>query len=243
MPFSPPGGDPVSAVVSQLAVLGIQTRLASNKDVSCEVSSLEPAEVLMGKVGPIKVKGRDWRSQGGLTFRSVEASVEQCAIDLNRILTRQEILLTTPAKGKVMVAFSGLDVGNFLAHRFMSPPNFDGSPIRFLKEEEAHVDAAAGIVSAIATYKGRRYRGYLSRGTSSTTKVVCCVESHRDDDNTISQQLGEHLTKFFNEHVIELDGTFLKIRDMMVADKGGSPCVMLSLDMKTHRFPSLDFTF
>ena len=50
-------------------------------------------------------------------------------------------------------------------------------------------------------------------------------------------------SKFFNEMVFELDGTFLSFGDMMMTNKGKEPSVMLALSILVRKFPSPGLEF
>lgn len=47
-------------------------------------------------MGPVTVKGRGWRSSLGLTCRAIEATVDECQLDMGRVLANQKLVLTTP---------------------------------------------------------------------------------------------------------------------------------------------------
>uniref|UniRef100_A0A7S2YGP3 Uncharacterized protein n=1 Tax=Entomoneis paludosa TaxID=265537 RepID=A0A7S2YGP3_9STRA len=102
-------------VISELAVVAIKLCLADHTDVSCDLTA-SPRDVFQGKIGPVKVKGRDWKSSRGLSCRAIEASVDTCQLDFGAILSEQKLILTTPAQGKCMIAMTAQDFGNFLVH-------------------------------------------------------------------------------------------------------------------------------
>jgi hypothetical protein len=91
-----------SGLISQLAVAALKLRLKSQTHVSCDVSASSSNLILRGQVGPVTVKGRGWGSSRGLTCRVIEATVNQCELDMSRVLSNQKLVLTVP--GKFLVA-------------------------------------------------------------------------------------------------------------------------------------------
>jgi hypothetical protein len=241
--------DITSGLISQLAVMAIKRRLAGHTAVSCDVSNNLAADLLLrGRVGPVTIKGKGWRSGRGLTCRAIEASVEQCELDVARILVNQKLVLTTPAKGKAMVALNSEDFGNFITHHRMKPPGGTHSPIEFFREG-SRVDASTGTVTFFSSYEGIRWKCRLGRGKSVKTRGIVRVHVSSTEEGTIQDQevvstkLANTLSRFFNELVLDLDGTLLSFRDMMVTDKGESPSVMLALNILVRKFPSAGINF
>jgi hypothetical protein len=132
--------DPASMAVSELTELAIKLRLANYRDVNCEVYS-KPTDVLLrGRVGPVNVKGSGWKSRRGLSCRAIEATLETCELDINRALSRQELILSRPAQGRAMIALTSEDFEHFITHPRMQPPHLEisktttsssSSPIQF----------------------------------------------------------------------------------------------------------------
>jgi hypothetical protein len=84
-----------STLISQLACMALKRRLKGQTLVSCDLTADSNA-LLLGRVGPVTVKGRAWESSLGLTCRAIEATVDECRLDMARILTNQKLVLTTP---------------------------------------------------------------------------------------------------------------------------------------------------
>ncbi|KAL3914117.1 MAG: hypothetical protein SGILL_006229, partial [Bacillariaceae sp.] len=194
--------------ISSLACAALKRRLKDQTHVSCD-ATMDPSSLFSGKVGPVTVKGRGWASSLGLTARALEATVDECQLDMARILTNQKLVLTTPGA--------------------------EDAELVFLKEN-VQLDAATGSVVFYGTYAGATWEFALTRASSGDNKAVitaALVESHSENDNLDYAELADALTEttsnFFNEMVFELDGTFLSFRDMMLTDKGSEPSVMLSL--------------
>jgi hypothetical protein len=252
-PLVPSVGGISSSLISQLAVIALKMRLKDQTDVSCNVQSKSSDLLLGGRVGPVTVKGKGWRSGLGLTCRAIEATVDTCELDVARVLSKRKLALIHPAKGKAMVALNSIDFGNFMTHPLLKPPaliNGD-SEIAFCKEG-TQVDPTTGTVIFYATTSqesGARWKCVLGRDDADGTKRARIQVSLADeaaavqDAETISQQMTEALSDFFNKMVFELDGTFLSFRDMMVTDKGDSPSVMLALNIVVHKFPSPGLKF
>lgn len=96
--------DLTSTLISNLACMALKRRLQDQTHVSCELSSDSASSLLMrGRVGPVTVKGRGWRSSLGLTCRAIEATVDECQLDMGRVLANQKLVLTTP--GTFFVVF------------------------------------------------------------------------------------------------------------------------------------------
>lgn len=251
-PFNPPGSAAVSStLISQLAVIALKLRLEEQLNVSCDVTS-SPADLLTrGVVGPVSVKGKAWRSGLGLTCRAIEATVDTCELDLKLVLQKQKLVLKTPAMGSAMVALNSQDFANFITHPLMTPPSFKevseaASVIEFLREDTL-VNPSTGTVTFSIRYAEVKWMCQLERGPSdkrALVKVAFVEQENRPEgvEENIST-LTEVLSRFFNELVFELDGTYLSFRDMMVTDKGADASVMLALNIKVRKFPSPGLEF
>lgn len=249
---SPPGAavaeDITSVLISQLAVVAIKSRLKEERRVSCDVSFSSYDLILRGQVGPVTVKGKDWRSGRGLTCRAIEATVERCELDTSKILASRKLLLTKPALGKAMVALNAQDFGNFITHPLLTKPPLAGgtSPIEFIQAGTL-VDPVTASVIFYARYAEYRWKCVLKRSQIAKKAAVCVSSAELDgvvpEQGAVADKLAEVLERFFNELVFDLDGTYLSFRDMMVTDKGEAPTVMLALSIKVKKLPSpgLDF--
>jgi hypothetical protein len=236
------------SLIAQLAEIAIRLRLADQTDVKCELSSTPSDLLLRGRIGPVSIKGKGWKSGRGLTCRAIEATVQSCELDMGRIVAHQKLVLTTPAEGKAMIALNGQDFGNFITHPLLNPPQVSGKsknrPV-FLKDN-AVIDAVTGSVVFQTQFVDQTWKCTLQRGEAPEGGPKITV-APLDDASTVSEdliiQLSTSLTAFFSKLVFELDGTFVSYKDMMVTDKGSSPSVMLALDILVRKFPSpgLDF--
>lgn len=92
---SSPSSSVTSNFISQLACMALKRRLEDQKHVSCDLTA-ESNNLLFGKVGPVTVKGRGWRSPLGLTCRAIEATVNVCTLDMGKVISNQKLVLTTP---------------------------------------------------------------------------------------------------------------------------------------------------
>ena len=92
------GGGLTSNLISNLACMALKRRLKTQTHVSCDLSStnLNSNALLMGRVGPVTVRGRGWGSSLGLTCRAIEATVDTCLLDVPRVLTKQKLVLSRP---------------------------------------------------------------------------------------------------------------------------------------------------
>lgn len=155
-----------------------------------------------------------------------------------------------------MVALNSLDFGNFITHPLMKPPGLpeiagvgDGKEATLVfKKEGLSIDASQGAVIFYGTYLKENWRFELRRGTNGQQAdiIVSPVNAISDcafDSSSIAAGLTQVTSRFFNEMVFELDGTFLSFRDMMVTDKGKEPSVMLSLSILVRKFPSPGLEF
>jgi len=254
---SSPSSSVTSTFISQLACMALKRRLEDQTHVSCDLTA-ESNNLLFGKVGPVTVKGRGWRSPLGLTCRAIEATVNECTLDMGRVISNQKLVLTTPAEGRAMVALSATDFGNFITHPLMKPPSppintsSDTNKLLFLREDVS-LDASTGSVVFFGTYAGSKWKFTLQRDSDSGKKAkieAALVESSRGNDDeagidydAIQQSLALTTSNFFNEMVFELDGTFLSFEDMMLTPKGREPSVMLSLSILVRKFPSPGIEF
>lgn len=155
-----------------------------------------------------------------------------------------------------MVALNAADFGNFITHPLMKTPDIpeiqglagEASQLRFLKEDVT-IDTSTGAVSFFGSYLGEKWRFDLCRGSNGRQAAVFVhpvdsnADIHGQDGDSIAASLTHAVSRFFNEMVFELDGTFLSFRDMMVTGKGKEPSVMLSLSILVKKFPSPGLEF
>jgi hypothetical protein len=247
----PPGADSISSnLISQLAIFAIKRRLKAERSVNCEVAFSSSSLLLNGRVGPVTISGKDWCSYRGLSCRAIEATVEQCELDASMVITNRKLLLTTPAIGKAIVALTADDFGNFITHpimkKFTSDSNSNEATIEFIPEGVL-IDPLTSLVMFVCMFKGTKWKASLQRSTETKKATVDVslfdyVDPSDDQENT-SIQLLKKLELFFNEMVFELDGTYLSYRDMMITNKGVSPCVMIALNIKVKKLPSPGMDF
>jgi hypothetical protein len=237
-----------SGLISQLAEIALKLRLAGHTDVSCDVTARPSDLLLHGRVGPVSIRGKGWRSGRGLTCRAIEATVDTCELDVGRIVSQRKLSLNTPAMGRAMIALNSIDFANFITHPLMKPPSLSANepPISFVKDGTI-VDPETDSVVFFAAHEGEQWRCTLTRGSSSGKRAIVKVlprdHAYLANAHSVCQKMADSLSCFFNEMIFELDGTFLSFRDMMVTDKGGTPSVMMALNIEVHKFPSpgLDF--
>jgi len=252
-----------STFISQLACMALKRRLEDHTHVSCDLTA-DSNNLLLGRVGPVTVKGRGWESPLGLTCRAIEATVDECKLDMGRVISNQKLVLTTPAEGRAMVALSARDFGNFITHPLIKPPSppiniekYDGalmseSGITFEKENVS-VNPSTGTVQFYGTYGGSKWKYTLERASDGLQKAKIHAELAEDYGNTdflnnksvheLEERLAMTTSQFFNEMVFDLDGTFLSFEDMMLTEKGKEASVMLSLRITVEKFPSPGIEF
>lgn len=86
-----------STLISQLAIAALKLRLHTQTHVDCDVTA-SPSTVFRGQIGPVTVKGRGWGSRLGLTCRVIEATVDQCDLDMGRVVSNRKLVLNVPGK-------------------------------------------------------------------------------------------------------------------------------------------------
>lgn len=84
-----------STLISNLACMALKRRLIDQTHVSCDLA-VDTNNLFFGRVGPVTVKGRGWKSPLGLTCRAIEATVNECSLDMGRVISNQKLVLTTP---------------------------------------------------------------------------------------------------------------------------------------------------
>lgn len=256
-----------STLISQLACMALKRRLEDHMHISCDLKA-DSNHLLLGKIGPVTVKGRGWESPLGLTCKAIEATVNECKLDIGRVISNQKLVLTTPAEGGAMVALSATDFGNFITHPLMKPPSppmnsnsnnhmiARNSKLVFLRENVS-MNPSLGTVTFYGKYAGSKWKFTLRRaaesaGRSAPKAIICATfaEVRGDGDNgpklnyeEMEKILASSTSQFFNEMVFELDGTFLSFEDMMLTDKGKESSVMLSLRIMVKKFPSPGIEF
>ena len=109
---SPPAhsgvGGVTSSLVSQLAVAALKLRLADQSAVKCDVTADASDLLMRGRVGPVSVRGRGWRSQLGLSCRAIDATVNRCDLDMGVMMSRRKLVLTTPGEHMIHVGIESL---------------------------------------------------------------------------------------------------------------------------------------
>ena len=155
-----------------------------------------------------------------------------------------------------MVALNAVDFGNFITHPLMKTPDIpeiqglagESSQLKFLKEDVT-IDPSTGAVSFYGNFLDAKWRFDLCRGSNGRQASIIVhpmdstAEIHDENRDSIAASLTHGVSRFFNEMVFELDGTFLTFRDMMVTGKGKEPSVMLSLSILVRKFPSPGLEF
>eukprot|EP00546_Thalassionema_frauenfeldii_P009772 CAMPEP_0178916038 /NCGR_PEP_ID=MMETSP0786-20121207/12392_1 /TAXON_ID=186022 /ORGANISM="Thalassionema frauenfeldii, Strain CCMP 1798" /LENGTH=286 /DNA_ID=CAMNT_0020589279 /DNA_START=118 /DNA_END=978 /DNA_ORIENTATION=+ len=228
-----------SGLISSLAEVALKLRLQHQQSVNCIVNMSSQQNLFRGKVGPVTVKGRGWGSRLGLTCRAIEATVDQCDLDVGRVLRDQKLRLETPALGQAMVALDPVDFGNFITHPLMK----NQQNVAFSKDDVV-MDAQAGTVTFYGTFQKQQWKFILSRHPTKERALIRVVSNEKNAavDDSLTANLSQIMSDFFNEMVFELDGTFLTFRDMQLTPtKNG--LLMLKLAIKVRKFPSpgLDF--
>jgi|NOAtaT_6_FD_contig_61_1142964_length_1384_multi_6_in_0_out_0_1 hypothetical protein len=244
---------PPSSIISTLAECALQLRLRSHSGVSCQVSADPTRMLVSGSVGPVTVKGRSWMSPLGLTCRAIEATVESCQLDLMKVLRDRKLRLTVPAKGKALVAFNSQDFGNFITYPLLKSQISKRimTEFQFLKDNIA-IDAMRNHVTFYGkSHDGTLYKCILSRSANSGASVQVYPSSSTQDTSgntaTRSQELATNLTRFFNQLVLELDGTYLNFHDFRInasrSSGSDTATLVLALSIEVHKLPSRGSAF
>lgn len=243
---------PSSSIISTLAECALQLRLRSHSGVSCQVSADPTRMLVSGSVGPVTVTGRSWTSPLGLTCRAIEATVESCQLDLMKALRDRKLRLTVPAKGKALVAFNSQDFGNFITYPLLKSQISKRimTDFQFLKENIS-IDAMSNHVTFYGkSYDGALYKCLLSRSAAGASVQVHPMSSSQDSSGntaTMSHKLAKNLTRFFNQLVLELDGTYLNFQDFRInasrASGSDTSTLLLALSIEVHKLPSRGSAF
>lgn len=85
-----------STLISNLAEVALKARLGDQSTVQVDVAANPTDLIFQGKVGPVSVVGRSWKSKLGLTCRAIEATVDSCLLDVGKILSQRKLRLITP---------------------------------------------------------------------------------------------------------------------------------------------------
>lgn len=260
-----------STLISNLAVVALKLRLAKQSSVTCDVKASSSKILLNGTVGPVSVKGRGWSSPLGLTCRAIDASVDTCMLDMNSVIKNRKLILIEPALGDAMVALNAADFGSFITHPLFAAeaPSLgddrDGGLFEFLREGTeilVHEDQRnGGEVIFYGNCLGEKWRCSLQRGSKQSAHIQVMNASPSPTlvngaMEAASKDVADMLLTFFNNLIFELDGTYLKFRDLMVRkpskirpNGGGAqarasePTVMIALGIKVRKFPSPGLPF
>jgi hypothetical protein len=251
----PPSSGVTSGLIATLAEQALKLRLKGQAYVKFDVVASSSDMLLQGRVGPVRVRGRSWQSPRGLTCRAIEAKVDQCELDISKIMAKRKLLLTTPALGESFIAMNAQDFGNFLIHPLIKPPtvvvtgpssssSVTAQPVQFSRDDVV-IDPASKNVRFYGKWMSGQWAFDLRRQEECKTDVtvtrMITAESNAEASNNNDEDaiaLAQAMTSFFNYLVVELDGTFLAFQDMSITAKGASPSLMLKLGITVHKFPS-----
>lgn len=151
-----------------------------------------------------------------------------------------------------MVSLTAQDFGNFLTHPLLKQPQLEQGQKSFaFSKDEVIIDSVSKKVTFSALYDDIKWRCVLTKANEGEKAAIIKVtpyELSSDVDQTLYQvdlslQLTSSLSKFFNDLIFELDGTFLSYRDLLVTEKGESPSILLALDITVRKFPSPGLMF
>jgi len=238
-----------SGLISTLAIGALKRRLKDNTKVECNVN-VDTNELMRGKVGPVTVKGRKWMSPLGLSCRSIEAIVDQCSLDMASMIQNRKLHLNVPARGSAMVALDAVDFGRFLSYPLLETPSFRHNDvdhnIELLKDKISIEPEHNTVVFHIELLQGI-WRCELQRAPNGAKIQVSFVEGIGDlsigEISLLEKGLSKTMSSFFNELVINLDGSFIHFKDMMVTSNSKFPFVILSLELMVKKFPSRSIKF
>jgi len=231
-----------SSLISNAAIVALKLRLARHSGVACEVNASSSNIIFNRTIGPVSVKGRGWESPLGLSCRAIEANVDRCSLDMNRVIRDKKLSLIEPAMGKAMIALDATDFGNFITHPLLKAqtPCISGKQehgfFEFLKED---VDIIAnpnnkedeGLVIFYGNCLGERWRCELRRGAvnaaSSNQAIIKVMPASSNSASSHSLQeesreLSTLITLFFNSLVFELGGTYLSFKDLFITSSSKS---------------------
>jgi len=246
-------GGITSSLISNLAIAALGRRLGDDATVDCIVEA-EPTDLLRGRIGPVVVKGNQWKSPLGMSCRAIEARVENCMLDLASAVSKQKLVLTVPARGNALVTFNAKDFGSFLTHPLLKAPQYkykgEAHNLNFLKTDVV-IDPNTSSLSFYTRFLQSDWRCILTR-TASNGAVIRVVPSANNNNNmsleeiqVISSEISNILTKYFNALIFDLEGTFVSFKDMQIPRSKGknSPNVLLELNILVKKFPSRKLNF
>jgi len=239
-------GGITSGLISNLAIAALERRLGDDAAVDCIVQA-EPHDLLLGRVGPVVVKGTEWKSPLGMSCRAIEAKVGNCMLDMANVIQRQKLILNVPARGSALVTFNANDFGNFLNHPLLKSPQYKYNGqiqnLKFLKNNIV-IDPATSSVTFHIEVLNSNWKCILTR---STNEAMIQVTPSSEINNmsiekiaNISSQLSTIVTKYFNSLIFDLEGTFVSYKDMALNGEGE---VILELNILVKKFPSRKLKF
>ncbi|CAB9501597.1 Protein of unknown function (DUF2993) [Seminavis robusta] len=246
-----PSSGVTSGLIATLAEQALRRRLQGQAYVKFDVTASSSDMLLQGRVGPVSVRGRTWKSPRGLTCRAIEAKVDVCELDMSKIVAQRKLLLTQPALGESFIAMNAHDFGNFLVHPLIRPPqvqqqvdsttttNGESVVIQF-NSDHVTIDPVAKTVCFQGDFMNETWEFTLSRTNKQAvvTTKKSTTTTNDNDNNDNAMALSQAMTNFFNHLEVELDGTFLAYKDMSITDKGASPSLMLKLGITVYKFPA-----
>ena len=97
-------GGITSGLISNLAIAALGRRLGNDATVDCIVQA-ESHDLLLGRVGPVVVKGTEWKSPLGMSCRAIEVTVGNCMLDMTSVVRRQKLILSVPGKSRINFLF------------------------------------------------------------------------------------------------------------------------------------------
>jgi len=235
-------GGITSGLISNLAIAALERRLGDDARVDCIVQA-EPHDLLLGRVGPVVVKGTEWCSPLGMSCRAIEAKVGNCMLDMASVVQRQKLILNVPARGSALVTFNAQDFGNFLNHPLLKPPQYkyNGEIYTLKFQDNVIIDPKTSSITFHTQFLNSIYKCILTRSANEAKiQVLPAGENITDEIRNISLELSRIVTNYFNSLIFDLEGTFVSYKDMALNEDGE---VILELNILVKKFPSRKLKF
>jgi len=210
-----PGPGPAD-LLSRAAEVGLKLKMRSFGDVAVSVDSA-PAELFAGKVKGVTVVGSNWASPKDLTCRELRCEVGATAIDLPRLVQRQEISMLEAGRGSATITFSSKDWANFLVHPLVTAvtpqlstamPQLSSAsasaPFIFLRQ--GRIEAGEQRALFAGTFQGRTLRFALRQRKDGPGALVRPLRSEEVGVAQEHDYWAQQLSEWFSNLEIDLDG-------------------------------------
>jgi hypothetical protein len=160
---------------------------------------------------------------------------------------RGAITFRNPARGRAVLSLTARDFSNFLVHPLLGVAPLPSGAFTF-ERDYCTLDPARAAVYFSGVWHGEHVIVEARQPVPFGRIEVAVADAPRLTPRG-AETLSADMTRYFNEVVLEMDGTFLSFSDMRVGGGGGGgsddvyggggePTIQVTVDLTVHRVPN-----